>query len=245
MRAVPGRRVRPTRPSFEHCEWPSGRRRDRGRRAAARAAGETAGRRCGPARWRPRRGRWPALSRVSAISCRNAASAAVDVVGPPGVGERDRGGDDDARFGIGQVTTHEDRGVFVFELGECPQCRGADVHVLVLHHARDGRHPSAGCRLTATAPEPAASGPARARIDAAGAAASPDGACPAPRACRSRTTPRTRRGARVLRPAFRLWPGPLRCESRWARSCARRCWRGTRAGTHATPRAPRQSRPRS
>ena len=67
-----------------------------------------------------------------------------DVVGPPRVGQRDRGGDDDARLAIGQVATHEDRGVFVFELGERPQRRGAHVHVFVLHHARDGRHPSAG-----------------------------------------------------------------------------------------------------
>ena len=68
----------------------------------------------------------------------------ADVVGSPRIGKCDRGRDDNARFAIGQVATHEDRSVFVFELGECSQCRGADVHVLVLHHARDGWHPSGG-----------------------------------------------------------------------------------------------------
>ncbi len=66
------------------------------------------------------------------------------IVGTPWVREGDRGRDVDAGLRIGEMTTHQDGGVFVFELGERTQRGSPHVHVFVLHHAGHGRQPAAG-----------------------------------------------------------------------------------------------------
>ena len=72
----------------------------------------------------------------------------VDVVGSPAVGQRDGGGDRDARLGIIEVPAQEHRGVFVRDPGERMQRRRANVDVLVLDHALDGRDPATRDRRT-------------------------------------------------------------------------------------------------